>query len=101
MAARLQQLRRTTRLSQERIAARVPSLCRSAVCEIETGRREVSALELVDLAAVYGLSLDALVAGAIDSAVPQQPVLDLIGLNEDDVVLVRSFVDLLRNHRRD
>lgn len=97
MAGRLREAREYLGLSQEEVAAtlRVP---RPAVTNIEAGTRKVEALELEQLAKLYGRSVDYFLRG-------EQPQSDskatfaaraLHGLSDNDLEEVARFAEFLR-----
>lgn len=69
LARRLRDARRAARLTQEQVA-QVTALSRSAVSEIETGGRAVSALELLGLARLYRVPVGWLLGESLDGVAP-------------------------------
>ena len=57
LASRLRQARRNRGLSQQEVAMKL-GLPRPAISHIETGQRRVEAIELAELARIYGQSIN-------------------------------------------
>ena len=100
IAARLRLAREQAGLSQAQAAAKL-DLHRPAVCEIEAGRRRVSAEELVSFASLYHVSVGWLAEGASDL---QEEDKDRIALAARELAKLKptdmeSVLDLLRSLR--
>jgi len=97
IAGRLREAREMAGLSQGQVA-RLLSIHRPTVSEIEAGRRRVTAGELANLAKLYGVSLEWLAGQDQDNDAARKIRLaarELSGLRDDDLQkvlkLARSF----------
>jgi DNA-binding XRE family transcriptional regulator len=97
VAARLREAREYLGLSQDDVAAAL-QLSRPAVTNIESGTRKVDALELEQLADLYGRSVQYFL-GAED-ALPASKIAfaarTLKGLSDSDLAEVARFAEFLR-----
>lgn len=97
VAARLREAREYLGLSQDEVAAAL-QLSRPAVTNIESGTRKVDALELEQLAQLYGRSVQYFLAN--DEGVPDSKVAfaarTLKGLSDKDLGEVARFAEFLR-----
>lgn len=95
LAQRLRAARDAAGLSQQQVVDAVPDLPRTGLSDVERGVREVSALELADLAAVYGVA----VAILLDQE-QTEPDPGIAGLTASDRAELATFADFLRYRRR-
>jgi len=100
MGARLREAREYLGYSQED-AAKVLGLSRPAITNIESGQRNVQALELDKLARLYGRSVSYLLSGEEENAGEDTKVAfaarALQGLTQHDLDEVLRFASYLRN----
>jgi transcriptional regulator with XRE-family HTH domain len=102
ISARLREARKYVGLSQEFVAGAL-GVPRSALSDMERGRRRVSTEEARKLSELYGCSLEHLVAGpnAASAAVPSQALARVTsGLSEEDNAEVARFAEFLRTRRK-
>jgi transcriptional regulator with XRE-family HTH domain len=98
VALRLREAREYLGMSQEQVAS-VLGLSRPAVTNIENGEREVKALELDELARLYGRPVSYFLDGDNERAESdrvQFVARKLNGLSETDLKEVARFADFLR-----
>jgi len=98
IARRLREAREYLRISQEQVAT-VLGLSRPAITNIESGDREIKALELDELARLYGRSVAYFLEG--DNAATEEDRVQFVarklrGLSEADLKEVARFADFLR-----
>ncbi|UJW36878.1 helix-turn-helix domain-containing protein (plasmid) [Saccharothrix sp. AJ9571] len=96
LAHQLRTARIGARLSQERAAAALPRLGRSALSDIERARRDVSALELTDLATAYAVEVSELLGA---TALDDHRAPNLAGLTDSELDELRNFAAFLRWRR--
>lgn len=97
MAARLREAREYLGLSQDEVASAL-KISRPAVTNIESGTRKVEALELEQLAKLYGKTVDYFLSGEqsqIDTKVAFA-ARALRGLSDNDLEEVERFAEFLR-----
>jgi 8-oxo-dGTP diphosphatase len=99
LAERVRVARAIAGVSQQFAADHVDGLARSALSDVERGARELTALEAVDLAAVYDIPLTRLLLEAPGTADEHGEGL-LAGLDAADRRDTRTFLDYLRYRRR-
>lgn len=101
IAARLREARDYLGLSQDEVAAAL-RLSRPAVTNIESGTRKVDALELEQLASLYGRSLESLLGN--ETRGPDTRLAfaarTLKGLSDKDLEEVARFAEFLRTSPR-
>ena len=98
---RLRDARKYVGLSQEFVAVAL-GVPRSALSDMERGRRRVSTAEARKLSELYACSLDHLVSGtrAPSADAPSQALARVTsGLSEEDIVEVTRFAEFLRSRR--
>lgn len=97
VAARLREAREYLGLSQDDVAAAL-NLSRPAISNIESGTRKVDALELEQLALLYGRSVQFFLG--MEDVVPDSRVAfaarTLKGLSDKDLEEVARFAEFLR-----
>lgn len=99
MAARLKEAREYLGLSQDDVATAL-KLSRPAVTNIELGNRKVEAVELDQLAKLYGRSVSYFLSGELAEATSPEKVAfyarTFKGLSEKDLGEVARFAEFLR-----
>ncbi len=99
MAGRLRDAREYLGLSQDEVAA-VLKLSRPAITNIESGTRKVEAVELDQLAKLYGRSVSYFLSGeTADKSTPELVAFyarTIKGLSESDLNEVARFAEFLR-----
>lgn len=87
-AKRLKELRLQYELGQAQVA-RMANVTKNAISTYENGTRQPSFETLIRLAVIYRVSTDYLLGVANDQS------LDISGLTEDDVAVVKRMVEVL------
>ena len=87
-AKRLRELRLQYELGQAQVA-RMANVTKNAISTYENGTRQPSFETLIRLAVIYRVSTDYLLGVENDQS------LDLSGLTEDDVAVVKRMVEIL------
>jgi DNA-binding XRE family transcriptional regulator len=99
MAARLRDAREYLGMSQDEVAAAL-KLSRPAITNIESGSRKVEAIELDQLAQLYGRSVTYFLSGEQADQTSSESVAffarTLTGLSEKDLAEVARFAEFLR-----
>lgn len=99
MAARLRDAREYLGMSQDEVAAAL-KLSRPAITNIESGSRKVEAIELDQLAQLYGRSVTYFLSGEQADQTSSERVAfyarTLTGLSEKDLTEVARFAEFLR-----
>ena len=88
----LKELRKQAGLTQKQLAERL-QVTKSVISYYELHERTPSPDILIKLASIFHVSTDQLLG--IDPA----PRIDVSGLNEQDILLIRQLVDSLRNKK--
>lgn len=100
LAARLREAREYVGLSQEEVAS-VLKLSRPAITNIELGTRKVEAIELDQLARLYGRTVEFLLTGDEGAKQSSEQIAFLAratnGLTGKDLEELGRFADFLRN----
>lgn len=101
IAERLRRARKAAGLTQGQ-AAKLLGLHRPSVCEMEAGRRKVSADELLQLAQMYGVDMSWLAGKQDDESAPQERIVkiaarELASLKEEDLQKLLSAINLIRH----
>ncbi len=86
---RLKDLREKNGFGQSRVAG-LANVSKAAISAYENGLRQPSYDILIRLAAIFGVSTDYLLG------VTNERVLDISGLTENDIAVVRSVTEALR-----
>ena len=86
----LKRLRTQEGLTQQQLASRI-GVTKSVISYYELQERHPSPEVLVKLAAVFHVSTDYLLG------IDKREIIDLAGLDEEDIVIVKSLVTSLRN----
>ena len=99
MAARLRDAREYLGMSQDEVAAAL-KLSRPAITNIESGSRKVEAIELDQLAQLYGRTVTYFLSGEQADQTSSESVAfyarTLTGLSEKDLTEVARFAEFLR-----
>lgn len=99
MAARLRDAREYLGMSQDEVAAAL-KLYRPAITNIESGSRKVEAIELDQLAQLYGRTVTYFLSGEQADQTSSESVAfyarTLTGLSEKDLTEVARFAEFLR-----
>ena len=98
IAARLREAREYIGLSQEEVAS-VLKLSRPAVTNIEAGTRKVEALELKQLARLYGRPVSYLLSGEQKEGPDARVAFAaraVHGLSDNDLIEIARFAEFLR-----
>lgn len=98
---RLRNARNYVGLSQEFVAGLL-GIPRSALSDMERGRRRVSTDEALRLSELYGCSVEHLVSGAhvAGSSSPSQALARVTsGLSDEDIAEVARFAEFLKTRR--
>lgn len=100
LASRLRFARESAGLTQGQVA-KLLSLHRPTISEIEAGRRKVAAAELSKLADVYGVPVDWLLSGGagrddLDDSLVEMAARELSKLKKEDFERVMKVVRMLR-----
>lgn len=99
MAARLRDAREYLGMSQDEVAAAI-KLYRPAITNIESGSRKVEAIELDQLAQLYGRTVTYFLSGEQPDQTSSESVAfyarTLTGLSEKDLTEVARFAEFLR-----
>ena len=90
MGEKLKSLRLEKKLTQKQIADRI-GLAISAVSSYESGTRYPSFEVLIKLSRIFHVSTDYLLG------ITEHRVVDVTGLNDNEIELVSQLVDMLRN----
>lgn len=96
LARRLREARDRTGLSQEHVAGQL-RLPRSAISDLETGKREVAARELISLAQLYSVDVEELLA-AEPLLPPDQVSLRAAAISEESRTQLSRWSDKARSY---
>lgn len=99
IAARLREAREYLGMSQDEVATAV-GISRPAVTNLEAGSRKVDSVELIELARLYGQSVDYFLHGTAPAGRSKQVEFlarKLDGLTNKDLDEVARFADFLRS----